>query len=120
MLTDVQEKLLLMLLKIHHLLLSSQVISNFVRDHLLFSMQEAEFHQTLIKEQAVDPSDTGSFALLALQNVDQAKDLLVLYQLSIKLLGCEEPDNVVRTSLELLHERMKASVGSSRRRLRIS
>ena len=37
-------------------------------------------------------------------------DLLLLYQLSIKLLGCDEPDEVMRVALELLRDRTHASV----------
>jgi Nif-specific regulatory protein len=35
---------------------------------------------------------------------------MLLYQLSIRLLGCEEPDEVVRVALDLLRERTKAAV----------
>ena len=34
----------------------------------------------------------------------------MLYQLSIKLLGCDHPDEVVRIALELLQEQTRASV----------
>ena len=38
------------------------------------------------------------------------RKLLVLYQLSIKLLGCTDPDDVVKQSLELLRLRTSAAV----------
>jgi Nif-specific regulatory protein len=41
---------------------------------------------------------------------DEAGPRLTLHQLSMRLLGCTEPDEVVRTSLELLRDRVRASV----------
>ncbi|HEY2838730.1 MAG TPA: FHA domain-containing protein, partial [Pirellulales bacterium] len=43
----------------------------------------------------------SEFALSAIHNADQAQDLLLLYQLSIRLLGCADPQEVIRESLEL-------------------
>ncbi len=36
--------------------------------------------------------------------------MIILHQLAISLLGCSDPDEVVRRSLDMLHERTKASV----------
>ena len=69
-----------------------------------------DFTQEIIKDQIVDPSDTGGFAIGALADPRQAQELLLLYQLSIKLLGCEDPDRVVREVLEFLHERLEATL----------
>jgi two-component system, NtrC family, response regulator HydG len=55
-------------------------------------------------------SDTGVLGLAAVRDFEQAKQLLVLYQLSINLLGCPQPDEVVRIALELLQAQTKASV----------
>jgi len=55
-------------------------------------------------------TDTGVLGLAAVRDFDQAKQLLVLYQLSIKLLGCPQPDEVVRIALELLQAQTKASI----------
>lgn len=52
----------------------------------------------------------SEFALSAIHNADQAQDLLLLYQLSIKLLGCADPQEVIRESLELLRSRTTASM----------
>ena len=40
----------------------------------------------------------------------QTKDMLDLYHLAITLLGCSDPDDVIQKSLDLLHQRAKASV----------
>jgi len=66
--------------------------------------------QTIIKDTPIDPHDTDTFAVSALNDPAQSQDLLVLYQLTIKLLGCEDPDEVVHSAVELLHNRTRAAV----------
>ena len=61
------------------------------------------------KETIVRDTVMGSFlgeelALSAIQDSEQAQDLLLLYQLSIKLLGCADPQEVIRESLDLLRD----------------
>ncbi len=68
------------------------------------------FTQTIIRDKAVDPHDTGNAAIAAIQDTQQAKQLLVLYQLAIKLVGCDDPNEVVRISLDLLRDQTAASV----------
>jgi two-component system response regulator HydG len=65
---------------------------------------------TIILDEPVDPHDTGNFGIEALQNVERAEDFLTLYQLSIRLLGCDDPDEVVSIALDLLHDRTQATV----------
>ena len=48
--------------------------------------------------------------LAALPTPEQVQELMLLYQLAIRLLGCDDPDEVIRISLELLKERTKAAV----------
>jgi two-component system response regulator HydG len=55
-------------------------------------------------------TDTGVLGLAAVRDFEQAKQLLVLYQLCIKLLGCNDPDEVVRTALDLLQGQTRASI----------
>ena len=55
-------------------------------------------------------SDTGIIALSALRDTDQARQLLVLYQLSIRLLGLDHPDEVTEVALDLMREQTHASV----------
>ncbi len=66
--------------------------------------------QTIVVDTPIDPRDTSGFAMAALQDPAHAQDLLTLHQLSIKLLGCADPDEVVRVTLDLLHGRTQASV----------
>ena len=82
-------------------------------DRVLLRQSETppQFHQagitvtqTLIKNQAIDQGRrrrlSAGWRPFPIRNKRQ--ELLLLYQLSIKLLGCDEPDEVVRVALELL------------------
>lgn len=69
--------------------------------------------QTLVKDVRVSPDDSSSLvmaAIAAMRDSEQAQDLLLLYQLSIKLLGFASTNDVVRISLDLLRERTGASL----------
>ncbi|HEY2828380.1 MAG TPA: FHA domain-containing protein, partial [Pirellulales bacterium] len=65
---------------------------------------------TPVRDVEASLTDTGVLGLAAVRDFDQAKQLLVLYQLSIKLLGCPQPDEVVRIALELLQAQTRASI----------
>jgi Nif-specific regulatory protein len=67
--------------------------------------------QTIIKDLPVSAAggDTG-VALAALRSDEQVQELLLLYQLSIKLLGCDDPDQVIHVALDLLGDRTRAAV----------
>lgn len=66
--------------------------------------------QTIVRDTHMNSTDMSDFALSAIRDNDQARDLLLLYQLSIKLLGCHDPNEVVQNALELLYDRAGASV----------
>ena len=66
--------------------------------------------QTVVLDAPLRPGDTGAFAAVALGDEEHAKDLLDLYQLSLTLLGAETQEEVIATSLELLHQKSKAAV----------
>lgn len=66
--------------------------------------------QTLIKETRVGAAFADSFALPALYESEQAQELLLLYQLTIKLLGSSDANELMRVALDLLRDRTKASV----------
>ncbi|MDX1962914.1 MAG: sigma 54-interacting transcriptional regulator [Pirellulales bacterium] len=80
--------------------------------------QEPEYQHTIVKdlplaglatENSALPSETVQMALAGLRDIHQAQQLLLLYQLSIKLLGCDQPDEVIRVSLDLLRDQTRAS-----------
>ncbi|HVC92475.1 MAG TPA: sigma 54-interacting transcriptional regulator [Pirellulales bacterium] len=66
--------------------------------------------QTLIKETRVGALSGDSFAFSAANHPDQAQELSVLYQLSIGLLGCTDPNELMRIALDLVRDRTRASV----------
>ncbi|MEM6799616.1 MAG: sigma-54-dependent Fis family transcriptional regulator, partial [Planctomycetota bacterium] len=58
----------------------------------------------------IDRPGASEASFSGLPNAEQVKELMLLYQLSIKLLGSGEPDRVVQTALDLLRKRTGASV----------
>ena len=59
---------------------------------------------------APERRETARFAPESLHDWARVEELLLLYQLSIKLLGCEEPDEIIRVALDLLYDRTDAAV----------
>ncbi len=66
--------------------------------------------QTIVQDVSVTSKSHHGDSFTGLPDAEQVKELMLLYQLCIRLLGSEEPDRVVQTSLELLHKRTGASV----------
>src|SRR4029079_15088766 len=68
--------------------------------------------QTIIHDRSVlqPEQEPAEFGIDALKDTERAHDFLTLHQLSMRLLGCSNPDEVVRVSLELLRDRVRASV----------
>jgi two-component system, NtrC family, response regulator HydG len=67
--------------------------------------------QTIISDRPVSAAEPAAeFGIEALRDNERAHDFLTLHQLSVKLLGCSDPDEAVRASLELLQARLGASV----------
>lgn len=67
-------------------------------------------HQTIVIDQSMNPGETGQYTLDFLKGHNWGKDFFFLFQLSVKLLAVEEPDEVVAVCLKRLIERTKASV----------
>lgn len=66
--------------------------------------------QTVLKETRTAVLETGLLSLGAVRDDAQTHDLLLLYQLSIGLLACSQPNEVLTRSLDLLRERTSASL----------
>lgn len=66
--------------------------------------------QTIVQDIPIAVQQTNQEVLAALPTPEQVQELVLLYQLSIHLLGCEDPEEVVRIALELLKERTKAAI----------
>ena len=66
--------------------------------------------QTILKNLPISGRDIELNGLAAITDSRQAQELLLLYQLAIKHLGCADPDEIIRVSIELLREWTKATV----------
>ncbi len=73
--------------------------------------EEGNFHkQTIVQDVSVGAQSHHGDSLIGLPDAEQVKELMLLYQLCIKLLGCSDPEQVVLTSLDLLQKRTGAAV----------
>ncbi|MCA9232200.1 MAG: sigma 54-interacting transcriptional regulator [Planctomycetales bacterium] len=66
--------------------------------------------QTIVQDFPVAVQQTNEEVLAALPTPEQVQELVILYQLSIHLLGCNDPEEVVQMALSLLKERTQAAV----------
>ena len=69
-----------------------------------------EHTQSIIRDRSLITGDTGNFGIEALHDAERAHDFLTLHQLSVRLLGTSDPQQVIHDSLDLLRERTRASV----------
>ena len=66
--------------------------------------------QTIVQDMPIAVRQSNEEVLAALPTPEQVQELMLLYQLAIRLLGCDDPDEVIRVSLELLEGARKAAV----------
>lgn len=71
---------------------------------------EPHLTQTIVQDLPIAVQESHEDALAGLPSVEQVKELMLLYQLCIKLLGCGDPNRVVEIVLDLLKKRTGASV----------
>src|SRR5687768_10678666 len=71
---------------------------------------DAGVTQSIVARFKMGSDEFDAMSLGAIQTVEQTQDLLLLHQLAIKLLACSDPQVVLRTALELVLARTKASV----------
>ncbi len=64
---------------------------------------------TVILDESHDPMDTGQYTLDFLKGHDWGQDFFFLFQLSVKLLGLDDSDSIIQTSMKRLSERTDAS-----------
>ena len=76
--------------------------------------------QTIVQDLPIAVQQSHEEALAGLPSAEQVKELMLLYQLCIKLMGSGDPNRVVEIALELLKKRTGAAVvgfpGGERRR----
>ncbi|MEN0112012.1 MAG: sigma 54-interacting transcriptional regulator, partial [Planctomycetota bacterium] len=66
--------------------------------------------QTIVHEASVSDGGVDETSLDGLPNTEQVKELMLLYQLCIRLLGSGEPETLVASALDLLRARTGASI----------
>ncbi len=72
--------------------------------------ENPQLTQTIVHEESVIDGGIDEASLDGLPNSEQVKELMLLYQLCIKLLGSGDPEELVETSIDLLQKRTGASV----------
>ncbi len=72
--------------------------------------QDSNLQQTIVQDLPIAVQQTNQEVLAALPTPTQVQELVLLYQLSIHLLSCDEPEEVIGIVLELLRERTQAAV----------
>ncbi len=71
---------------------------------------DPQLMQTIVQDQPIAVQAPHEDSLAGLPSAEQVKELMLLYQLCIKLLGCGEPNRVMEIALDLLCKRTSASV----------
>jgi two-component system, NtrC family, response regulator HydG len=71
---------------------------------------DPQLTQTIVQDLAIAVAQSHEDALAGLPSTEQVKELMLLYQLCIKLLGCGDPNRVLEIALDLLRKRTGASV----------
>jgi Nif-specific regulatory protein len=66
--------------------------------------------QTIVKDVPLAMEQDQEEVISGIPGAEQVKELMLLYQLCIKLLGCGDPDQVVAIALDLLRKRTGAAV----------
>jgi Nif-specific regulatory protein len=66
--------------------------------------------QTIVQDLPIAVQESHEDALAGLPSTEQVKELMLLYQLCIKLLGCGDPNRVLEIALDLLRKRTGAAV----------
>ena len=66
--------------------------------------------QTIVQDMPIAVQQSHEEALAGLPSAEQVKELMLLYQLCIKLMGSGDPNRVVEIALELLKKRTGAAV----------
>jgi Nif-specific regulatory protein len=71
---------------------------------------DPQLMQTIVQDLPIAVQESHEEALAGLPSTEQVKELMLLYQLCIKLLGCGDPNRVMEIALDLLRKRTNASV----------
>ena len=65
---------------------------------------------TIVIDQSMNPRETGQYTLGFLKGQNRGQDFFFLFQLSVKLLGISDPDEVIDICMSRLFQRTGASI----------
>src|SRR5262245_62159950 len=71
---------------------------------------DPQLMQTIVQDLPIAVQESHEDSLAGLPSTEQVKELMLLYQLCIKLLGCGDPNRVLESALDLRRKRTSASV----------
>lgn len=71
---------------------------------------DVELTQTIVRDTPMRSRDTDTFSAETFRGADKGQNLVKLYQLSLGLLGVNEPDDVAQQCLELLQDVTNATL----------
>ena len=71
--------------------------------------EAATTNHTIVLDQSMDPRETGQYTLNFLKGHNWGQDFFFLFQLSVKLLGIDDPESVIAICMRRLFDRTNAS-----------
>jgi Nif-specific regulatory protein len=71
---------------------------------------DPQLMQTIVQDMPIAVQETHEESLAGLPSTEQVKELMLLYQLCIRLLGSGDPNRVIEVALDLLRKRTNAAV----------
>ena len=71
---------------------------------------DGKLTETVVRDVAVSAGDADNYMQRALKEMPRGSDFVILHRLSCKLISCNDPDEAVNSSLEILYKRTRASV----------
>lgn len=66
--------------------------------------------QTIVRDLPINPKDTNLIALRELKDYQQAQRLILLHQFAIRLLGEDDPSEIIDITLDLLRDQTHAAM----------
>lgn len=87
-------------------------VVRFVPDFIESPTSVENYTPTIIYEESVNPDETGQYFLSQLDGVSSGRTLYHMFRLSFRFLECDDPEEIVRESMEFLLNQTNASLVS--------
>ena len=76
------------------------------------SVEQHSTNVTVVLDETFNPRETGQYTMDFLRGHNFGEDFYFLFQLSVKLLGVDDPDSVIAIAMKRLFDRTDASVAA--------